>query len=234
MSRFIFIATITFLTLSSFGQNARMDIVYASKHMRQARCYLIGLYPNSVDNMLAVDTAKLLPFFFKPDFITDTVLQDGRPLKIVPFKNSLFTDTTKYSNKTELYKSLCFKVYSPDDSSFILETQDGRIPAIIEAKNDKGEWKPIEFFVHSFCGNSNVNFLVPKQHYAFLKASYFIGDYKTTLRLKVKLGNNFYHSKEFDGTIAKAKFNVPKNMYDLEPCSDKTKAEIYSRMFLQD
>ncbi len=82
------------------------------------------------------------------------------------------------------------------------------IKMIQEAKDVDGKWKPIEFFQTTpTCVVTNM-FLKfnPKQYQAFAVMKYN-GNFKTKLRVKVKINNEIYYSNEFSGQINKSQFN---------------------------
>ena len=93
------------------------------------------------------------------------------------------------------------------DSVFQMERQDGSLIMIQEAKNEKGEWIPIEHWQHSWCGNSYMNPLVlnpGKQVLVPIKK--YSGSFKTELRLKLKVGDKIVYSQAFKGSIDKGQF----------------------------
>lgn len=82
------------------------------------------------------------------------------------------------------------------------------IKMIQQAKDVDGKWKPIEFFQTTpTCVVTNI-FLKfnPKQYQAFAVMKYN-GDFKTKLRVKVKINNEIYYSNEFCGQINRSQFN---------------------------
>lgn len=93
------------------------------------------------------------------------------------------------------------------DSVFTADRQDRSLIMIQEALDEDGNWKPIEYWTYSGCGNSYFDplkldpgkcVLVPIKKYS--------GSYKTKIRLKFKIGNYIIYSDTFEGTINKLQF----------------------------
>jgi hypothetical protein len=82
------------------------------------------------------------------------------------------------------------------------------IKMIQEAKDVDGKWKPIEFFQKTpTCVVTNSFFkCYSKQYQAFVVMKYN-GDFKTKLRVKVKINNEIFYSNEFYGQINRSQFN---------------------------
>ncbi|PHR30318.1 MAG: hypothetical protein COA38_10810, partial [Fluviicola sp.] len=87
------------------------------------------------------------------------------------------------------------------DSSTLVPIEDNRLVLVQEAKDANGNWKPIEYFIHSDCGNSYSAFRIPpKSTYTIMIARY-CGEYKTTLRVRISLNHKMYLSEEFEGYV---------------------------------
>ena len=82
------------------------------------------------------------------------------------------------------------------------------IKFIQEAQDSDGNWKPIEFFRENpTCIVDNVFFkFQPKKYQASAVVKYH-GNFKTKLRVKVKINNEIYYSNAFYGFINKSQFN---------------------------
>lgn len=94
------------------------------------------------------------------------------------------------------------------NSTFTAKRQDGSLIMIQEALDKEGNWKPIEYWVYSGCGNSYFYplkldsgkcVLVPIKKYA--------GNFKTKIRLKFKYSKAVMYSTPFEGAIDEAQFN---------------------------
>ena len=78
---------------------------------------------------------------------------------------------------------------------------------IQEAKDIDGKWKPIEYIynLHS-CLDSPFYKLKPKNYLATAIIKYH-GDFKTKIRVKIRLNNYYYYSNEITGYINQFQFN---------------------------
>ncbi len=90
-----------------------------------------------------------------------------------------------------------------------LELQDGSIMMIVEAQDEHKQWKPIEYWSHSWCGNSYYSVDLPPQTFAFSRGVKCSGDFFTTCRLKVFNGGDSLISNEFKMNISATQFNMP-------------------------
>lgn len=79
----------------------------------------------------------------------------------------------------------------------ILISYGTHLPLIMEAKNKKGEWKPIEGRFTYMCGNGVESLILPSNEILITSAPIFKGDFETELRLVV--GKNY--SRPFKGRI---------------------------------
>jgi len=95
-----------------------------------------------------------------------------------------------------------------------LPAVDSAVKMVQEALNEKGEWKPIEHLVTSFCGDSYHRvFLKPNQYWEWAAYRYK-GEFKTKLRFRLELSNSSYlFSNEFEGRINQSQF-VTKSLQD--------------------
>jgi hypothetical protein len=83
-----------------------------------------------------------------------------------------------------------------------------RIRLIQQAKNENGNWKPIEFLY------SPPSCLVDNYFYKFKPSKYlaiplikYHGKFKTKLRVKVQINDCYYYSNEIEGFINKGQFD---------------------------
>ncbi|WP_300660665.1 hypothetical protein [Fluviicola sp.] len=95
------------------------------------------------------------------------------------------------------------------DSEPILIGYGEILPLIMEAKDKKGNWRPIEQRFTYGCGNGVGKIILPPNEIVITLASIFKGNYKTQLRLKY--GKNY--SKPFDGSIRHSQFEYEKPNY---------------------
>jgi hypothetical protein len=83
---------------------------------------------------------------------------------------------------------------------------DSRLGIICQARDQDGEWKPIEYLRSSWCGNSRHSAYLPSGHYWEFSVPVYSGSFKTKLRYS-HLGGSY--SNEFDGSINPAQFKKP-------------------------
>ncbi|MBN4071290.1 hypothetical protein JYT72_02150 [Crocinitomix catalasitica] len=93
-----------------------------------------------------------------------------------------------------------------DTNSISIEIQDGSLMMVCEAQDEKGAWKPIEYWSNSWCGNSYFSYRIPPQHLTYSKVMVFEGDFKTKCRLKLNTGFGAIYSNEFSMSINKGQF----------------------------
>ncbi|MGB3119925.1 MAG: hypothetical protein WBE58_13975 [Verrucomicrobiales bacterium] len=86
---------------------------------------------------------------------------------------------------------------------------DSRLNIICEARDQSGEWKPIEYLSSSFCGNSYHSVYLPSGHYWEFSAPVYSGSLKTKLRYNLQ-GKQPTYSNEFDGSINPIQFKKPE------------------------
>lgn len=93
------------------------------------------------------------------------------------------------------------------DSAFIAKRQDGSLIMIQEAMDDNGEWKPIEYWVNSGCGNSYHHPLkLDPGKYVMIPIKQYQGKFKTRFRLKLKTARAIFYSEVFEGSMERSQF----------------------------
>ncbi|MCD6017692.1 MAG: hypothetical protein K0S53_813 [Bacteroidetes bacterium] len=90
-----------------------------------------------------------------------------------------------------------------------IEIQDGSIMMIVEAQDKHRKWRAIEYWSHSWCGNSYYTLDIPPQYFAFTRGVKCSGDFLTSCRLKVLNGGDSLYSNEFKMSISTNQFNRP-------------------------
>ncbi|HVK83384.1 MAG TPA: hypothetical protein VM513_04705 [Kofleriaceae bacterium] len=90
------------------------------------------------------------------------------------------------------------------------QAQDSRLEILHEAKDEHGDWKPIEFLPSSWCGNSYHTLTLPAGRHWEFTAPHYTGTYATKLRVKVVAGDHQHeqvlYSNEFAGRINPTQF----------------------------
>jgi hypothetical protein len=93
------------------------------------------------------------------------------------------------------------------DHYVAVQMQDWSFICILEAIDKNKEWKPIQFWSFSKCGNSyNLKNFAPKTANYFIAPQINSGDYKTSLRYKLLGNDGFYYSNTFTGNINYCQF----------------------------
>jgi hypothetical protein len=138
--------------------------------------------------------------------------------KISPFYSS---DTRLKANvrfgtgKKASLELVTIRNYS--DSTYFFPFQDGKVITIREAEINPGEWLPVEYWVHSWCGNSYdySRKLEPGKEFGFT-AFRMKGSKKVKMRYRVQLAGkgNILYSEPFPGRINICQVAVPE---DLDP-----------------
>lgn len=105
------------------------------------------------------------------------------------------------------------------DSIFTAKRQDGSLMIIQEAKTENGEWKPIEHWIYSGCGNSYFRpLLLQPNEYVKVPIRKYNGRLKTQIRLKMKKDSTIFYSDSFDASINPSQF---------EPETEKARGILY-------
>jgi hypothetical protein len=116
--------------------------------------------------------------------------------------------------KFDDYSKVYIYLINKSDSAVNYSSQDGKIPMIREAINDKGEWQPIEYWEWSWCGNSyHSGAISPGKNYC-MNTFVYGGAIRTKIRFKMLLGNYILYSDSYNGRVNKGQFIKPKNMYE--------------------
>lgn len=108
-----------------------------------------------------------------------------------------------------------FQIINVSNKDITFRTQDGSLLMVQEAKNEQGEWQPIEYWqwdwgmknvifeTISLEPNKNINFVAPK----------YTGTFKTKMRFKLKVSEtndnkDFYYSDNFEISINPSQFKL--------------------------
>jgi hypothetical protein len=128
------------------------------------------------------------------------------------FHQNLGGDKTILQDDTLIQDVKSFPVYLANmsmDKTATVETQDGSLVMVTEAKDDRGNWKPLEYWSYSWCGNSYFSLEVEPQHFVFTRGIKCSGDFYTTCRLKLLNAKDSLYSNEFKMTINRNQFTKP-------------------------
>jgi len=82
-----------------------------------------------------------------------------------------------------------------------MQMQDGSFMGILEAHINETEWRAVQYWQFSWCGNSYMlKHIAPGTWVQFI-APAPTGNYRARLRYKILSNKQFYYSNEFDGNI---------------------------------
>jgi hypothetical protein len=104
-----------------------------------------------------------------------------------------------------------FPVYiiNETNKTKLLTAKDSWVFATKEAKFEN-LWKPIEKDGFDFCGNGAWGLKIHPNEFAMFLMKKYNGNYKTQLRTKLRIGENWYLSKPYEGFIDTIQF-LPKS-----------------------
>jgi hypothetical protein len=89
-----------------------------------------------------------------------------------------------------------------------IESEEGYYMCLLQAKNKNAQWKRIEYWVFSDCGNSYMypKYFSPKSACSFTDNKHDSGNYQTLLRYQLLGHHKLYYSNEFIGRINEDEF----------------------------
>jgi hypothetical protein len=133
---------------------------------------------------------------------------------VIEYSNTIKESYSKYYKPSKkINQAFPVFIFNQSDSIVSLDLKEDWFFMIQEAKNKKGEWKPIEYYEpYTYCGNSFWSKELIPNHYAISKIYKYKGKFKTTLRLKLKSNNKIYYSNEFVSFINPKQFELPKKI----------------------
>lgn len=110
------------------------------------------------------------------------------------------------------YKANPFYIYnySKNPQEILKPIAGGDLFIIIEAKDKKGIWKPIEYFEQfSFlCGTGHQNYLLKPKSYILGAIKKYDGNFETQMRIKLKSFEKNFYSNEFKGKMNYSQFDT--------------------------
>ena len=138
---------------------------------------------------------------------------------------SVVVDTDEWDVFAEHFRGTVLYVANTRADTIFFSAQDSRIEMILEAKDGNGQWKPIEYLPHSWCGNSYHLVYLPSKAYWEFTIPRYEGRLKTKLRAvlyyKQELGGRDRRvtSNEFEGAVNSGQFSIkldyePKDIMD--------------------
>lgn len=166
---------------------------------------------------IILDTTYLMSlkgFFYQSLTLPDEkyLILDGKIENKIPNESQIRESnkiTNKFFNKTVAQLNdyvNCYPLLIYNNS--LKPAHIKSIKTIQQAKDVDGKWKPIEFFqgVPTYVATNRFLEFHPKKYQALAILKYN-GNFKTKLRVKVKINNKVYYSNEIYGKINKSQFN---------------------------
>ena len=107
-----------------------------------------------------------------------------------------------------------FEIYLVNRSkdTLKLSKQDWHLFLIQEAKNINGEWKPVEYWQYSTCGNSYLTEKLEPNGILKTETKAYKGNFETQIRFKLLNNSHIYYSNSIIGFVDLKQFEIPKNI----------------------
>tara|TARA_Y100001972_G_C7627595_1_gene314886 strand:+ start:57 stop:959 length:903 start_codon:yes stop_codon:yes gene_type:complete len=157
--------------------------------------------------LIRVDTSQIISI---PDYTDNAIvnLHGGESVREIYESELDFLDKY-YSPSTNMVEGYPVLIENISDSIWNIDTQEGWVFMIQEAKNDQGEWKPIEYIDYrAVCGNSFWSEKLLPSHYLISKIYRYDGEFRTKLRVRFVTENQIFISNEFVGMINPSQFEA--------------------------
>lgn len=163
---------------------------------------------NSIDSLnILVSTNQTLSIEYDEiNFESSTSLYSD---KINENNNLVQSDRFNRTSK-QLFQSLPILIYNPSHDTIIFQLYNGKIKMKQEAKDEDGNWKPIEYWQNIICGTGQAKAIILPLQVLVLKIYRYNGPFKTEMRIKLEKDGRIFYSNTFFGTINTSQFEVPK------------------------
>ena len=112
-------------------------------------------------------------------------------------------------------------VFNKTNNPIKISSRDWHLFLIQEAKNQNGDWKPIEYHKYSWCGNSYQSEKLEPNGILKTESKVYNGNFQTQIRFKLLNQNKVYYSNSIPGFVNLSQFAIP---------NDITKYRIYKRI----
>lgn len=132
-------------------------------------------------------------------------------------------DITLYLEK-EAESTYTIYIYNNSSDSLTISNQDAQVYLIQEAKDKNREWKPIEYWIYSWCGNSYHFTKLEPNGIMKTESKVYQGDFKTTIRFKLLNNNKVYFSNSTLGYVNLSQFKFPEEEISKYPTYKNYKA----------
>lgn len=183
----------------------------------KGNCQMIeGDYPYKIVDSLVFEEGNnvvQIKTDTKPNNFISTIeahLRNG--LEIKELDKKYFINRIKEVHSSTNKRDFIAGISNHSSDSIFIPIQDGSLISIIEAKGERGEWKPIQFWPISGCGNSyHSECILPNQTIQFTVKKNF-GNFQTSMRLRLHGTDTIFVSKEFKGSINRDMFEIKKDI----------------------
>jgi hypothetical protein len=136
--------------------------------------------------------------------------------KTSEFWDSLAIAENQFSNSMDM----AVWIQNNSNDTILFPNQDGSLIGLIEAIDSRGEWRPIQYWWFSWCGNSYMDLILPPKKSIQIGLNNQLGDIETKMRFKIHGRDTIYFSNEFLGTVSTDDFIINKKTL-LEIIEDK-------------
>ncbi|WP_405207093.1 hypothetical protein [Aquimarina sp. LLG6339-5] len=133
----------------------------------------------------------------------ESKLKHEKEFKLIALQNSDGKISVYIQNKTS--------------DTISISHQDYKIYILQEAMDEKGIWKPIEYWEGSDCGNSFGEIKIEPNGIIETKSTKYNGDFKTKIRFKLNENNKVYYSNAIEGNINLNKLIMPTDFSFIWP-----------------
>ena len=103
-------------------------------------------------------------------------------------------------------------VFNKTTDSIKISSQDWHLFLIQEAKNQNGEWKPIEYWKYSWCRNSYLSDKLEPNGILKTESKVYKGKFETQIRFKLLNDNKVYYSNSTTGFVNLTQFAIPNDL----------------------
>ena len=103
-------------------------------------------------------------------------------------------------------------VFNKTTDSLKISSQDWHLFLIQEAKNENGDWKPIEYWKYSWCGNSYLSEKLKPNGLLKTESKVYNGNFETQIRFKLLNDNKVYYSNSLVGFVNLSQFEIPNSI----------------------
>lgn len=129
---------------------------------------------------------------------------------MVPKQNKQYIEITDTPTTYYGYAGMMIRVVNNTTDTAIFEAQDSDLYLMLQAQDESGVWRDIQFTIRSWCGNSYHEVILPPKYYWQLTMPIYNGSTKTKLRYVLNTnspkGNLQFISNEVDGFVNPAQF----------------------------